>query len=162
MKIGILNAPDSGQKYEFSAWRVGGRIPCPPDRTENLKLLNAKCGVLPSLFHRKQKTYAENYVFAAREGYYDDTESSASFNTLIKNYVDSVGSLEIGATFTVYGNEGAYFLYYLGKGDLRSRVEAREAIISDKFYDLYASLAKENKVEYNSKEGARSADLYVK
>lgn len=35
MKIGILNAPASGLKYEFSTWRVGGKIPCPPDRTEN-------------------------------------------------------------------------------------------------------------------------------
>ena len=33
----------------------------PPDRTENLRLLNVKCGVSPSLFYKEQKSYAEGY-----------------------------------------------------------------------------------------------------
>lgn len=33
----------------------------PPDRAENLRLLNVKCGLSPSLLCRRQKTYAEDY-----------------------------------------------------------------------------------------------------
>ena len=33
----------------------------PPDRAENLRLLGAKCGLSPSLLHRKQGFYAEDY-----------------------------------------------------------------------------------------------------
>ena len=33
----------------------------PPDRAENLRILNAKCGLSTSLLHRRQKAYAEDY-----------------------------------------------------------------------------------------------------
>lgn len=33
----------------------------PPDRAENLRLLNAKCGIEPSLFYKAQKPYLEGY-----------------------------------------------------------------------------------------------------
>ena len=33
----------------------------PPDRAKNLRFLSVKCGISPSLFHKRQQTYAQGY-----------------------------------------------------------------------------------------------------
>ena len=144
------------------------------DALNRVEALYGKSEQTEEAFRQLAAEYAENQVLAGREGYFDDTgfdegTGEALSSALAKYLYDwkksnagEGGAPAVGATGKIYGETELYYVYYLGEGALRSRVDAREYLIDQACRNYYNSLAEEDKVTMNRKSGARSAELYAK
>ena len=142
-----------------------------PSRSEALDVFNGlvdrfeKTDRSEDSFIALLEEYEHKSAALSRKGYYDDVFSSSPFNTLLSSLeerLDASGSgFEEGKTYELYGSSGVYLLYCLGLGETRSRVEAREALITEKCSGAYAAIRNSIEVRYNEKEGDRVAPRYV-
>ena len=111
-------------------------------------------------FRALVKKYDQNAVSAYKEGYYDNTAAASSFNTLLDNLKSSVeGGTVVGQVYEVYGQTGLYYVYYLGKAGMRTRIEAREALIGRKCDELYAQIVESVALDFDDADGERVAPL---